>query len=74
MKFSKGQKVIILTAERKPAGYATIINYNIEFNKYRASFKYPNSIEEEEIEAPEERIVEATNPATTISALRGGNF
>lgn len=67
MKFTKGQKVIILTTERKPAGYATIINYNIELNKYRVSFKYPNTIEAEEIEVPEERIVAATNPISSVS-------
>lgn len=67
MKFTKGQKVIILTTERKPAGYATIINYNIELNKYRVSFKYPNTIEAEEIEVPEERILAVNSLSLSVS-------
>jgi hypothetical protein len=68
MKFSKGQKVIILTTERKPAGFAVILGYNIDVNKYKVSFQYPQANEAEEIEIPEDRIVAATNSSFSISS------
>lgn len=67
MKFSKGERVIILTTESKPAGYATIMNYNQQLNKYKLSFKYPHSAEAEEIELPEERILTDNNPVFSVS-------
>ncbi len=50
MKFSKGQKVIVLTTEGKPAGYGYVINYIVQSNKYKVSYTYPNTKEPQEIE------------------------
>ena len=67
MKFSKGQKIIVLTTEGKPAGFGFVINYNVQLNKYRLSYTYPNTKEAEEIELAEERIVATDSPICSIS-------
>ena len=67
MKFNQGQKVIVLTTERKPAGYGFVINYNVQINKYKVSYTYPNTKEAEEIELPEDRIVANDNPVFSVS-------
>jgi len=67
MKFSKGQKVIVLTTEGKPAGYGYVINYIVQSNKYKVSYTYPNTKEPQEIELPEDRIVASDNPVFSVS-------
>lgn len=67
MRFFKGQEVVILNTEGKPAGKAIIVSYLPVTNKYQVDFKYPNSSQTETIEVPEERIV--TNmSSSTLSA------
>ena len=57
MKYSSGQKVMLLDTEFKPAGSAVIRGYEENSNKYEVEFIYPDRQTVDNISVPEERLL-----------------
>jgi hypothetical protein len=60
MKFQPGQQAILLNTEFKPAADAVVKSYDAATDLYDVVYKYPKSIETEEIRVPQERLMAVT--------------